>query len=104
MDCSTTVAEDKVMDALIVVLSILGITIVVFVTFFCFYCIILKKKCTLCKRIFRSSDGERRPLITSNSTPDVTSSYSSYQSTINSRGLLGGNEHQTTAKELSNVA
>lgn len=42
MDCSTTVAEDKVMDALIVVLSILGITIVVFVIFFC-YCIILKK-------------------------------------------------------------
>lgn len=103
MDCSTTVAEDKVMDALIVVASILGITIVVFVTFFC-YCIILKKKCTLCKRIFRSSDGERRPLITSNSTSDVTSSYSSYQSTINSRDLLGGNEHQTKAEELSNVA
>lgn len=100
MDCSTTVAEDKVMDALIVVSSILGITIVVFVTFYC-YCIILKKKCTLCKR---SSDGERRPLIMSNSTSDVTSSYSSYQSTINSRDLLGGNEHQTKAEELSNVA
>lgn len=99
MDRSTTVAEDIVMDALIVVSSILGITIVALVTFYC-YCIIFKKKCTLCKRIFRSSDGERIPLSMSNSTTDVTSSYN----TINSRGLLGGNEHQTTAKELSNVA
>lgn len=103
MDRSTAVAEDIVMDALKVVSSILGITIVALVTFYC-YCIIFKKKCTFCKRIFRSSDGERRPLSMSNSTTDVTSSYSSYQNTINSRGLLGGNEHQTTAKELSNVA
>lgn len=98
MDGSTTVAEDKVMYALKAVSSILGITILAFVTF------IITKKCTLCKRIFRSSDGERRPLSMSNFTTDVTSSYSTYQNTINSRGLLGGNEHQTTAKELSNVA
>lgn len=66
-------------------------------------CIKLNKKCTLCKRIFRSSDGERRPLSESNSTTHFTVSYSSNQTSGNSRGLLGKNEQQTEVKELSSV-
>lgn len=97
MEFSTT--DEK--DAVIVVLIILVIILVAALVTCC--CIESKKEHTLCKRIFRSRDGERRPLSMSNST-DVTVSYSSNQNTRNSRGLLGENEHQTKVKELSNAA
>lgn len=98
MEFSTT--DEK--DAVIVVLIILVIILVAALVVTC-CCIESKKEDTLCKRIFRSRDGERRPLSMSNST-DVTVSYSSNQNTRNSRGLLGENEHQTKVKELSNAA
>lgn len=97
MEFSTT--DEK--DAVIVVLIILVIILVAALVTCC--CIESKKEDTLCKRIFKSRDGERRPLSMSNST-DVTVSYSSNQNTRNSRGLLGENEHQTKVKELSNAA
>lgn len=100
MEFSTTDEKDAVIVT--VVLILLVIILVAALVTCC--CIESKKEDTLCKRIFRSRDGERRPLNMSNSTTDVTVSYSSNQNTRNSRGLLGENEHQTKVKELSKVA
>lgn len=89
MEFSTTDEKDAVIVTVVLIILVI---------------ILVAALVTLCKRIFRSRDGERRPLNMSNSNTDVTVSYSSNQNTRNSRGLLGENEHQTKVKELSNVA